>query len=740
MNQVEEISMTDKAIEANTLLNEIPDDEKIRKEMKNVKDSAPGKDGVRMDYIRAASEEVQEIVIRGVQYMFENRAHKWDDTLKEGQIVPIFKKGERNERNNYRGVCLLAMGSRILGRVMAARLRWWAEYMGLTDDNQNGFRPGRSTADATQILVRIEEDVEDLNKRRRRQGRMEENGDGDPVARLLDLRKAYPRVSKPALWMILSKYGLSGTFLDTLKDLHETTAYMVRGREGDSSSWYPERGLREGCPTSPTLFNIYHQAVMRRAEEERRARAEEEGNEVGVEWRWQPGSSFPSTGLWEKYSSETETRRISLSLFADDTTIIGTKAEIERGVEVVKSVMSNFEEKNNDDKEEELIFGSEEGRATRMLGSWMGAEEDLKNRKKRAGALWAKVKHQLKVTKLSKRRQATIFEACVESALLFDCSVRTWYVKDVNNLQRWVDKCLRYLWSNKNCPPLRQMQREHKNMQDIRNELKVKSIRWKIEKRVLERIGHIMRMENTRQTKAAVLGWLKELETMEKCPGRKRKTVLYWKKLVREAGLDWTEIEGLTEDRDRWRAIVGERMKHLEEYERSKGHWTTQQTVENRNIRREAEEDELVCKQEGCGRRCKSRAGLKIHTKRMHKEMNIKFTCQRCGMIFNTENNQINHSKTCGGQRAEDGNLRRCEKCNRDYSKANIARHRRACTAREEDGGARGVVRHPAAGGEEDGARARVHRPRQKMCPECGNNLSAANMARHLRTCRGGRQ
>ena len=34
--------------------------------------------------------------------------------------------------------------------------------------------------------------------------------------------------------------------------------------------------------------------------------------------------------------------------------------------------------------------------------------------------------------------------------------------------------------------------------------------RWKFEKRVLERIGHVMTMEDDRMTQAATLGWMKE--------------------------------------------------------------------------------------------------------------------------------------------------------------------------------------------------------------------------------------
>ena len=44
------------------------------------------------------------------------------------------------------------------------------------------------------------------------------------------------------------------------------------------------------------------------------------------------------------------------------------------------------------------------------------------------------------------------------------------------------------------------------NMQDVRVCLGVKRIRWKIEKRVLERIGHIVTMGNEILTKAIVFG------------------------------------------------------------------------------------------------------------------------------------------------------------------------------------------------------------------------------------------
>ena len=46
-------------------------------------------------------------------------------------------------------------------------------------------------------------------------------------------------------------------------------------------------------------------------------------------------------------------------LFADDTTLVREYVKRERGVEKVKRVIRNYEERNNEPKEEHLEFGSE---------------------------------------------------------------------------------------------------------------------------------------------------------------------------------------------------------------------------------------------------------------------------------------------------------------------------------------------------------------------------------------------
>ena len=171
------------------------------------------------------------------------------------------------------------MGRRIVARIVSVQVNEGVEDMDLLSEIQLGFRSGRSTADASEIMIRLQEDVMDLQKRKADERFV-------PLTRLLDLRKAYPRVNKAALWLLLKKYRL-------LQDHHERTEYKLRGKEGNSEPWVPELGLTEGYPLSPGLFNIYQDAAMRLARKEREKKVVEDGRTAGKVMKW-----VPECGSW----------------------------------------------------------------------------------------------------------------------------------------------------------------------------------------------------------------------------------------------------------------------------------------------------------------------------------------------------------------------------------------------------------------------------------------------------------
>ena len=159
--------------------------------------------------------------------------------------------------------------------------------MGVLDENQAKFRQNRSTADATQMFIRLQEDELKL-----------QTCVGDHMSEtetkivLLDLRKAYPRVNKPILWKLLRDYNMPDSFIDKLMDLHEFTAYKVKGITSDSSTFYPQRGLREGYASSPIFFNISHQAPIRTYQQKREEATKLRRREAGVKWSWRSVTSF----------------------------------------------------------------------------------------------------------------------------------------------------------------------------------------------------------------------------------------------------------------------------------------------------------------------------------------------------------------------------------------------------------------------------------------------------------------
>ena len=187
-----------------------------------------------------------------------------------------------------------------------------------------------------------------------------------------------------------------------------------------------------------------------------------------------------------------------------------------------------------------------------------------------------------------------------------------------------------------------------------------------------------------------------------------------------------------------------ERMDHLDKYEQQQGHQYVMSPNEERLTRNcpmdRQEEEDLRCDEEGCGRLCKSKAGLTIHKRRMHEPPRVNFKCNNCNKNFTTEANLLNHLKSCRGEREVRPGVVVCGVCEREVSKNNIARHRRTHEGRAGVAGRAEEARE--ARGEPPNApnprRARVYVARRAPCHICGVELSTSNMRRHIGRMHGG--
>ena len=77
----------------------------------------------------------------------------WKDAI----ITVLFKKKDRTDCNNYRGIALVAHAGKIMLRIIMSRLSQYFESRGILPEEQCGFRPGRSTLDMMFVVRMLQE-------------------------------------------------------------------------------------------------------------------------------------------------------------------------------------------------------------------------------------------------------------------------------------------------------------------------------------------------------------------------------------------------------------------------------------------------------------------------------------------------------------------------------------------------------------------------------------------------------
>ena len=86
-----------------------------------------------------------------VVWLEENVPRQW----REGLIVNLFKKGDREDLGNYRGITLLSVVGKVFRKVLNKRLVHCLDKEGALLEGQAGFRVNRSCMDNLYTLNEI---------------------------------------------------------------------------------------------------------------------------------------------------------------------------------------------------------------------------------------------------------------------------------------------------------------------------------------------------------------------------------------------------------------------------------------------------------------------------------------------------------------------------------------------------------------------------------------------------------
>ena len=200
-----------------------------------------GLDNICTEVLKSSFVIISPFLLKLINQIFNSG--EYPESWGRGIIVPIFKSGDANLAQNYRGITISNILSKVYSQILLNRMTKWADMHDVMNNAQFGYQKGKSTTDCIFILHSI------ISKLLSSKQKL--------YCVFIDFEKAFDKIDRLKLWHKLILENVSSKMVRALQAMYSTVKACIRHNQSYSAFIDAKFGVKQGDPSSPLIFMMF---------------------------------------------------------------------------------------------------------------------------------------------------------------------------------------------------------------------------------------------------------------------------------------------------------------------------------------------------------------------------------------------------------------------------------------------------------------------------------------------------